>query len=430
MAFFFGGASAPAAPGAFSFGGAASAAPTPGLFSTASAAPTPGLFGASAPPAGGLFGTPVLGSAPLAPGLFGAAAAPASSAPPAGGLFGAAPAPAAQWGAPPPPSSGGLFGAPPPPASAAAPGGFLGMPPASASALFSAPPPAPGLFGQQQQQQQPQAQPPASSVLVTKDGRPATHGTQWDELAPCGQDFLLGLERTVAGVREAAAALEGDPTLFDAGARAAAPRGGRRALEGELARLGARVRADGAAADALRSDALALLRGAEAAVRGFQRADARAAAARAGAVGAALPPGVRDALAAAPPGPPDLPSRYLRTAVADLASAAAAQAALAGELARLVGGGPASTSAPPPSAASLATALHAAHATLLHVAARVERLHERAGAMRAAHSAALRARGLDGGPGMSGWPGALALPAPAAAQSYATGPSLLFGGGR
>jgi hypothetical protein len=310
------------------------------------------------------------------------------------------------------------------------------LPPASAGALFSSAPPAPAGYQQQQQKQQPQQQ-LAATALVTKDGRPATHGTQWEELAPGGQDFLLGLERTVARAREGAAALEGDPALFDASARAAAPAAGRRGLEGELARLGARVRADSAAADALRGDALGLLRGAEAAVRGFQRADARAAAARAGAVGAALPPGVRDALAAAPPGPPDLPSRYLRTAASDLAGAAGAQAALAGELERLVGvgggGGGGGTS-------SLASALHAAHATLLHVAARVERLHERAGSMRAAHTAALRARGLGGDPfggggGGGGWdrraasgvPGVLALPAPPMAAP--AGPSLLFGGG-
>jgi glycosyltransferase involved in cell wall biosynthesis len=101
-----------------------------------------------------------------------------------------------------------------------------------------------------------------------------------------------------------------------------------------------------------------------------------------------------------------------------------------------VGGGGGGGGASQPDAAALASALHAAHATLLHVAARVERLHERAGAVRAAHTAALRARGVvaadpfaDGGWSGGGWGvGALALPAPVPASVSA--PSLLFGGGR
>ena len=46
--------------------------------------------------------------------------------------------------------------------------------------------------GQPQQQQQQQQQ--VSGALSTKEGRPLTHATKWDDISPQGQAYLLELE--------------------------------------------------------------------------------------------------------------------------------------------------------------------------------------------------------------------------------------------
>jgi hypothetical protein len=48
-------------------------------------------------------------------------------------------------------------------------------------------------FGAQPQQQQQQQQ-QVSGALSTKEGRPLTHATKWDDISPQGQAYLLELE--------------------------------------------------------------------------------------------------------------------------------------------------------------------------------------------------------------------------------------------
>ena len=246
----FGAASA--APATPAFGGFGAAASTP--------AATPGLFGAAAAATPG-FGTTQPAATPGGSGLFGASAAgstPAAGG--AGGLFGAAsPAPAAAAGA------GGLFGAS---AAASSPagglsfGGGLGAPSAAtttpslfgaASAgagagggLFGASTGGGGLFGASTGGvaagtttpglggggfgsslfgggaanqpaggggnqlalvgQQPSA---AGPVLSTIDGQPVKHYTQWNELSPQSQQYLLQLEKIIVEHREDSKLLDG-----------------------------------------------------------------------------------------------------------------------------------------------------------------------------------------------------------------------------
>ena len=62
----------------------------------------------------------------------------------------------------------------------------------------------PGLFGLQPQQQQPQQQlQQSSTALVTKDGKPLSHSTKWEDISPQGQAYLLELECEPAHARPA-----------------------------------------------------------------------------------------------------------------------------------------------------------------------------------------------------------------------------------
>lgn len=119
----------------------------------AGAASTPSLFGAQPASAASLFG------AASTPSLFGAASTPS--------LFGAA-------------SSGSLFGAASTPSlfGAASTGALTTFGAAPTTALFGGQPAA----GQQ------------VTALATKDGRPITHGSKWDDLSPQTQQYLTELE--------------------------------------------------------------------------------------------------------------------------------------------------------------------------------------------------------------------------------------------
>ncbi len=78
--------------------------------------------------------------------------------------------------------------------------------PAFGSTLFGGanqPQQQPGLFGiqpqqqPQQQQQGPQLQ-SSSAALTTKDGKPLSHATKWEDISPQGQAYLLELECALA----------------------------------------------------------------------------------------------------------------------------------------------------------------------------------------------------------------------------------------
>lgn len=148
---------------AFSFGNTSG---TPGQTATPFATGTGS--GTSFGTSGGLFGsqnTTAFGSS--TPGqvpAFGAASRP--------GMFGAASTPSLFGGAP-SPSSGG--------------GGFTFTP--SSTHSFLNPPSAPsGIGGAYQNQAQVQQQ------LLTRENRPISLSTNWDDLSPQAQQYLLDLE--------------------------------------------------------------------------------------------------------------------------------------------------------------------------------------------------------------------------------------------
>ena len=118
--------------------------------------------------------------------MGGGVATPAFGAASSASLFGAAPTPSLFGAA----SSASLFGATPAPSlfGAASTGamtsfGFQsGAPGTAAPSLFG------GMAGMQQQQQQ------QVTALTTKDGRPITHTSKWDDLSPQTQQYLTELE--------------------------------------------------------------------------------------------------------------------------------------------------------------------------------------------------------------------------------------------
>lgn len=84
-------------------------------------------------------------------------------------------------------SSASLFGAP-----ASTPSLFGA---ASSASLFGAATPAPSLFGSQPAGALgAPAQQQAVTALATKDGRPITHTSKWDDLSPQTQQYLTELE--------------------------------------------------------------------------------------------------------------------------------------------------------------------------------------------------------------------------------------------
>eukprot|EP00887_Chlorella_sp_A99_P001526 scaffold8.g1526.t1 len=253
--------SAPASSGGFSFGGASAASPFGGAVSTPafafpSSSSAPSLFGASMPALGAPVSSSAFNFASSTPSLFGGASAPS--------LFGGA--------------TPSLFGA------------------AAAPSPFGAPTPG-ALFGQQQV-----AAAASAGALLTKEGRPITHGTKWDDLAPQAQGLLLEVEKEIVRYREECKQLDADPRLVGGATAAAATRRG----EEDAARLMRQVAE-------LREAVMHLHRATESAVYTFKRSHAwreAAKAAAAGGSGQAVTP--LEVLA----GPVVLPSQFLRDAIA------------------------------------------------------------------------------------------------------------------
>lgn len=390
--FSFGAASTPGfgATSTPAFGAAAStpafgAAATPSLFGAASGAATTGFgqpapaFGASSSPFGGVVATPAFGAA-SAPSLFGAASSPslfgAASAP---SLFGAASTPSLFGAAPSP----GLFGAAPTPSLfGAAGGGAFGFQSGGGAA-------APSLFGA--------AQPAAGqqvTALTTKDGRPITHSSKWDDLSPQTQQYLTELEKVVVQYREDCRQLDADPRLASgsgANEQQEAIQARARGLSQSIAGLGSAVKADVEQVAGLREAVLYLVRATETALHTFKRSHAWREAAKTGA------PVASQDLA----GPPVLPSMFLREAISGFQDrlrqhqAAVAEleqvllASGAGPMLRHGGGG----SQPADGLQALQGALTNLHDYLIHTAARLQALDDRVAVVRDSYLARQRAVG-------------------------------------
>jgi hypothetical protein len=293
---------APSAP-AFSFGGASStpAFGAPAITPAFGAAPAGGAFGASPAPSpfgGGGVSTPAFSFASSS-SLFGGNTAPAFGASPSPGAFGATQSPS-PFGAP--ASTPSLFGG------------------AQTPSLFGAP-------QQTQQQQQQQQQQQAAAQLVTKDNRPLTHSTKWDDLSPQAQQYLMELEKIISACREECRQLDGEERLQEAAGSRSGLEETVRALSQSVTALGVRVRADTEETENVREMVVHLLHHTEAALHTFKRTHAWREAARS-APGQPLATHVIEQLG----GPIALPSKFLSETVASLHERLRAHEHAAGEL--------------------------------------------------------------------------------------------------
>lgn len=106
----------------------------------------------------------------------------------AAGAFGAASTPSLFSGAPASAGALSLFSAPAAGAAQSQPafGSLFGGAPAQQQQLG---------FGQQQAAgAQGQQLPGSAAALLTKDGKPLSHATKWEDISPQGQAYLLELE--------------------------------------------------------------------------------------------------------------------------------------------------------------------------------------------------------------------------------------------
>lgn len=167
----------------------------------------------------------------------------------------------------------------------------------------------PSPLAQQQLQQQQQQQ----QQLVTKDHRPVTHSTVWDDLAPQAQHYLLELEKLISSYREECRQLDGEERLQQAAGARGDMEAVAKSLSQSVAALGVRVRADAEEAEAVREEVMHLLRHTETTVHTFKRTHAWREMARL-APGQPLPSHLVEQLG----GPVALPSSFLVESVASL----------------------------------------------------------------------------------------------------------------
>lgn len=271
MAFSFGASSTPS----FSFGGGGSA---------------PSLFGGASTGAVSLFGA----ATTQAPAFSGPQSTPAFSFSTGAGLFGA-------------PGSSPAFGVSP---ATATPSLFGGQTQAGASVSNIS---------------------SANQQLVTKDNRPITHSTKWEELSPQAQQYLLELEKVITTSREECLQLDGEERLKNIRNISHAKHNDfqekARLLSQNLATLGVRVVSDREEAEGVRRAVSKLLRHTETAVYTYKKTHAWREAART-APGQPLPSHLIEQLG----GPVDLPSPFLLETVASFRESIATQEKTAAEL--------------------------------------------------------------------------------------------------
>lgn len=323
---------------AFSFGGAAS---TPAFGAASSGGFS---FGGASSPAFGASLTPVTG-ATSAPSFAFATASAFGASPP---LFGAA-------------SSTSFFGA------------------SSTPSLFGAPSPAatPSLFGGSPQQQQQQQS--TGTALITKDGRPVTHSTKWEDLSPQAQQYLQELEKIVVQYREECSKLDADREL------ASEPEGEEEIaliVRQSLTSLTVAVKQDTESTESFREVVLHLLRHTDSALHSFKRNYTWREASKQ-AMGGQIPAGVLDPLGR----PGELPSSFLSEAVSSYAERLHQQKAAVSDLEQALdlvnkaygtGGGSAKQGSDCMSASkSLEVAIANVYDCILHSAARIQALDDK-----------------------------------------------------
>jgi hypothetical protein len=185
------------------------------------------------------------------------------------------------------------------------------------------------LFGapQQAQQQQQQQQQQAAGQLVTKDNRPLTHSTKWDDLSPQAQQYLMELEKVISACREECRQLDGEERLQQTAGSRSGLEETVRALSQSVTALSVRVRADTEETENLREMVVHLLHHTEGSLHTYKRTHAWREAARS-TPGQPLPTHVVEQLG----GPIALPSKFLLETVSSLHERLRAHQHAAGEL--------------------------------------------------------------------------------------------------
>ncbi|KAK9916411.1 hypothetical protein WJX75_002273 [Coccomyxa subellipsoidea] len=283
-------------------------------------------------------------------------------------------------------TGGSLFGSSTP-AFGAGGGGMFGQPAPAPSNPFALPP------VPQAQQQQPSAQ---YQVLVTKENKPILHSTAWDDIHPEGQKYLLELEKLVLQYREESRQLDECERLKDSRQLKQGLKQDERAVKQLLQMLENDLRVNNDTIAAFRERVLQLLRDTETGVRAFQRSQKWREAAKAS-QGQVLPPAVREQLS----GAVVLPSLFLRDTIPSFQEGVAQYAAIAADLQRVLPASTAPTQQRPGAEDALQAlpgALANLHGLLMHVAARLDSLHERLADAKQAHLIQLAAEGDDRDP--------------------------------
>lgn len=240
MAFSFG-SSQPSTSGGL-FGGAPASQNAGGLFGqqqqNTAGAPAPSPFGApQSTPFGGTPANKPLFGAASTPSMFGGASAPASTP-----SFSFTPA-----------STQSFLGNSNNSMMTAQPQQQLGM-----GSSFGA--------GMQQRPQHPQ--------LLTKDNRPMVHSSNWDELNPQSQQYLLDMEKVVAMCAQECKQLEDQDRLMPGDEATTDIMQQARIIHQNIAALSIREGFDANEVEGLRASAVHLVRHTEAAVYSFKRATA------------------------------------------------------------------------------------------------------------------------------------------------------------
>lgn len=192
--------------------------------------------------------------------------------------------------------------------------------------------------------------------MVTTDGRPVTHSTKWEELSPQAQQYLTELDKTITNCREECSKLDADARLTKTMTSASGTTTERfiitesgvggdgnntgavvssvEFLATSLATLTGAIRSDADGAESLREVVLHLLRHIESALNTFKQNHAWREASKAGTGG-----GSTGLIDPARVGRAELPSPFLREAVASFEERLRQYKMAVADLEQAIGGG-------------------------------------------------------------------------------------------
>jgi len=204
--------------------------------------------------------------------------------------------------------------------------------------------------------------------------KPLTHATKWDDVHPSSQNQLLELEKLIVSHREQCQLLDSDGRLKDTGAMQKSIKDDTDAMSMSLRALLNAVKAENNGLGVLREKVIQLLRSTESACRTFERTKNWRTISKqiAGGQIQAADPRIQEAIG----GPPVLPSPFLEGAVAGMEELLSQYKGMVLELQGLVATKADALAHDEGAAGALFHALNNMHDFFVHVAAKVERLHD------------------------------------------------------